>query len=96
MTHYNVSRSQRSDTCRPMSDLLHSDGRRTHQRSETRHHRRRHLRTLDWQSVTPNPQGDWINQRDTTFPTWPTLCQPGVRHPPLTISDREGGDGEAP
>ena len=29
-----------------------------------------HLDSLDWQTLTPNPQGDWINPRDPHFDTW--------------------------
>ena len=33
------------------------------------------LTSVDWQTVIPNAQGDWINQRDETFSTWPILGQ---------------------
>jgi len=26
-----------------------------------------------WQTLTPSPDGDWINQRDETFGTWPVI-----------------------
>jgi predicted helicase len=29
--------------------------------------------TLDWQPIAPSADGDWINQRDETFHTWPTV-----------------------
>lgn len=29
--------------------------------------------SLAWQTITPSPEGDWINQRDGTFSTWPTI-----------------------
>nr|WP_230298035.1 type ISP restriction/modification enzyme [Actinomyces provencensis] len=28
------------------------------------------LDTLGWETITPNPEGDWINQRDPRFNTW--------------------------
>lgn len=31
--------------------------------------------TVGWQPINPNTDGDWINQRDDTFPTWPVLGQ---------------------
>ncbi|WP_143739893.1 DEAD/DEAH box helicase [Micrococcus luteus] len=31
------------------------------------------LRSLDWQEITPNAEGDWINQRDDHFPTFQPL-----------------------
>jgi predicted helicase len=27
----------------------------------------------DWQTINPSPDGDWINQRDETFSTWPVI-----------------------
>lgn len=31
------------------------------------------LGSLDWQEITPNTEGDWINQRDDLFPTFQPL-----------------------
>lgn len=31
------------------------------------------LGSLDWQEITPNAEGDWINQRDERFPTFQPL-----------------------
>ncbi|MEV8221573.1 DEAD/DEAH box helicase [Dietzia maris] len=31
------------------------------------------LDTIDWTPITPNSHGDWINQRDYTFTTWPVI-----------------------
>lgn len=31
------------------------------------------LENLDWASITPNIQGDWVNQRSEDFATWPIL-----------------------
>ena len=33
------------------------------------------LGTVDWQKITPNDHGDWINQRNADFETWPVLGQ---------------------
>lgn len=32
---------------------------------------------VDWQTVAPTAAGDWINQRDETFPTWPCIGRKG-------------------
>ena len=29
--------------------------------------------TIDWQLITPNAHGDWVNQRSDDFATWPVL-----------------------
>ena len=29
--------------------------------------------TVDWQPITPNSHGDWLNQRSDEFATWPVL-----------------------
>ncbi|AWT25983.1 hypothetical protein Csp1_11830 [Corynebacterium provencense] len=31
------------------------------------------LENLDWTPITPNAQGDWVNQRSEDFATWPVL-----------------------
>lgn len=31
------------------------------------------LDALEWQTITPNPHGDWINQRDADYLTWPAI-----------------------
>src|SRR5699024_955354 len=31
------------------------------------------LGTIDWETITPNSHGDWVNQRSDTFTTWPTI-----------------------
>ena len=31
------------------------------------------LASIDWQKVTPNPHGDWINQRNDEYFTWPMM-----------------------
>ena len=41
------------------------------------------LDCLDWQSITPSPEGDWINQRDNAFSQWPAI-------------GRKKGDGAGP
>lgn len=30
---------------------------------------------IDWQTITPNQEGDWLNQRSSVFATWPILGQ---------------------
>ena len=29
--------------------------------------------TLDWEAITPNAQGDWINQRDPNYESWQSI-----------------------
>lgn len=31
------------------------------------------IETIDWQAVTPNKEGDWLNQRSEEFETWPVI-----------------------
>ncbi|UUO00326.1 helicase, partial [Mycolicibacterium novocastrense] len=31
------------------------------------------LDLLEWQTIKPNTHGDWVNQRDDSFSTWPVL-----------------------
>jgi len=31
------------------------------------------LHSLDWETITPNPEGDWINQRDPNYDTYPPI-----------------------
>ena len=31
------------------------------------------IETIDWQSISPNKEGDWLNQRSEEFETWPVL-----------------------
>ncbi len=31
------------------------------------------LENLDWTPITPNAQGDWVNQRSEDFATWPVI-----------------------
>jgi len=35
------------------------------------------LGSIDWKTITPSPDGDWINQRDETFGTWPVIGDKG-------------------
>jgi len=37
------------------------------------------LDTLEWETITPNPEGDWINQRHPRFDTWQALGDRGAR-----------------
>ncbi len=32
------------------------------------------MRTLDWTPITPNEAGDWINQRNEGFATYPSMA----------------------
>jgi predicted helicase len=31
------------------------------------------ISSLDWQTINPSPDGDWISQRDKTFSAWPVI-----------------------
>lgn len=31
------------------------------------------IETIDWQTIEPNKEGDWLNQRSEEFETWPVL-----------------------
>ncbi|MBK4157463.1 DEAD/DEAH box helicase family protein [Corynebacterium macginleyi] len=31
------------------------------------------IETIEWQSIEPNKQGDWLNQRSEEFETWPVI-----------------------
>ncbi|WJY69104.1 DEAD/DEAH box helicase [Corynebacterium auris] len=31
------------------------------------------IESIDWQDITPNSEGDWINQRSEEFATWPVI-----------------------
>jgi predicted helicase len=31
------------------------------------------IENIDWQSITPNQHGDWLNQRSDEFATWPVI-----------------------
>ncbi|MDK4311740.1 DEAD/DEAH box helicase [Corynebacterium accolens] len=31
------------------------------------------IETIDWHSITPNKEGDWLNQRSEEFETWPVI-----------------------
>lgn len=37
------------------------------------------IESIDWQAITPNAEGDWLNQRNKHFGTWPVL---GAKHSP--------------
>ena len=38
------------------------------------------LTSIDWQTITPNTHGDWINQRNDEYQAWPSL---GEKNPAL-------------
>ena len=33
------------------------------------------IETIDWQSIAPNKEGDWLNQRSEEFETWPVISE---------------------
>ncbi|WP_411701800.1 DEAD/DEAH box helicase [Corynebacterium sp. LaCa97] len=35
------------------------------------------IETIDWQSIKPNKEGDWLNQRSEEFETWPAIGSKG-------------------
>lgn len=37
------------------------------------------LGNIGWQRLSPSPNGDWVNQRDATFATWPIISGKGSR-----------------
>lgn len=37
------------------------------------------LGELEWESISPNAQGDWVNQRNDAFGNWPIVGQKGPR-----------------
>lgn len=44
--------------------------------------------TIDWQTITPSPDGDWISQRDETFGTWPVVGDKKPRPGSLAIFEK--------
>ena len=39
------------------------------------------IKTLAWQTITPNAEGDWLNQRSEDFGTWPVIGDKNGRSP---------------
>lgn len=37
------------------------------------------IETIEWQSIEPNKEGDWLNQRSTEFSTWPVVGEKRVK-----------------
>ncbi|MDO5032430.1 DEAD/DEAH box helicase [Corynebacterium sp.] len=33
------------------------------------------IESIDWQEITPNKEGDWLNQRSEEFETWPVISE---------------------
>jgi len=33
------------------------------------------IETIDWQTIEPNKEGDWLNQRSEEFETWPVISE---------------------
>ncbi|GMA27386.1 helicase [Arenivirga flava] len=44
--------------------------------------------TLDWQRLTPNAEGDWINQRDARFDTYTPIAEKGARETIFALHTR--------
>ncbi|MGP9723329.1 DEAD/DEAH box helicase [Corynebacterium sp. AOP40-9SA-29] len=50
------------------------------------------LENIDWTHLTPNSQGDWVNQRTDEFSTWPTLGnKKGKTHVPTFFKNYSQG-----
>ncbi|MCF8588744.1 DEAD/DEAH box helicase [Gordonia liuliyuniae] len=43
------------------------------------------LDTIDWETITPNEYGDWDDQRDAEFSTWPAIGNKDVRSGAVTV-----------
>lgn len=46
------------------------------------------IASTPWEEITPNPHGDWVNQRSDDFGTWPVLGDKKKRLGEVTIFDR--------
>lgn len=46
------------------------------------------LATLDWQQLTPNAHGDWINHRDPNYEKYPIIAEKGNPHTIFAIHSR--------
>lgn len=47
------------------------------------------LNSLDWETITPNTAGDWINQRDPNYDTYPPIAEKG--NPKTIFAIQSGG-----
>lgn len=47
------------------------------------------LESLDWQTIMPNAEGDWINQRDPSYETYPPIAEKG--NPRAIFGVQSGG-----
>ncbi|WP_342661761.1 hypothetical protein Rruber_05591 (plasmid) [Rhodococcus ruber] len=43
------------------------------------------MATIDWQSITPNTHGDWINHRDEEYLTWPVIGEKEPKPGEITV-----------
>lgn len=43
------------------------------------------LLVIDWETITPNAAGDWINQRDDTFSTYPAIGDKKAKPGDVTV-----------
>ncbi|ORL08367.1 DEAD/DEAH box helicase [Prescottella equi] len=43
------------------------------------------LNTVDWQHITPNPHGDWINQRNDDYLAWPVIGEKNAPPGQVTV-----------
>lgn len=44
------------------------------------------LDAVEWEMITPNTDGDWVDQRDDTFGTWPVLGDRGQPGNPVVFT----------
>lgn len=44
------------------------------------------LGTLEWETITPNEEGDWINQRDPNYETYPPIYERGNQKTLFTLT----------
>ncbi|WP_024794187.1 DEAD/DEAH box helicase [Tomitella biformata] len=43
------------------------------------------LTTVEWQDITPNSHGDWVNQRDDTYGAWPVIGEKNAKQATTTV-----------
>lgn len=53
------------------------------------------LATIDWKAITPNPQGDWINQRNAGFETYTPVGDKKSKDGTTIFDTYSGGLGTA-
>ncbi|MFK0085448.1 DEAD/DEAH box helicase [Glutamicibacter sp. NPDC090743] len=47
------------------------------------------MHNLEWETITPNQEGDWINQRDPNYDTYPLIAEKG--NPKTIFAIQSGG-----